>query len=88
MEERPYQRMESKGKEKVCFHCMNGDTEAETCASPLLNTCIIHTSVVNATFLTFLFKFLKPRVPTRSVTCKLAYFCSVVDSRIFAGQLC
>lgn len=42
--------------------------------------------MVNVTVLTFLFKFLKPGVPTRSVICKFAYFCSLGDSRISAGS--
>lgn len=42
MEERPYQCMKSKGKEKVHFHCMNGDTEAETLLIPTHFTTTEH----------------------------------------------
>jgi hypothetical protein len=48
----------------------------------LLNTSTVHTFTLNVPFLTFLLKFLKPGVPT----CKLAYFCSLGHSRIFAGS--
>lgn len=34
--------MESKGKEKVRFHCMNGDTEAETLLIPMRVTTTEH----------------------------------------------
>lgn len=52
----------------------------------LLNTSTVRTSMLNVPFPTFLLKFLKPGVPTRSVTCKLAYVCSLGHSRIFAGS--
>lgn len=52
----------------------------------LLNTSTVHMSILNVTFPTFLLKFFKPGVPTRSVTCKLAYFCSLGHSRIFVGS--
>lgn len=78
-----------KGQEKRSFHCMNGNTKAGTVTFPhtLLNTSVVHASLVSGIFLTFLLKFPKPGVPTRSVTCKLASFWSLCDSRIFAGPL-
>lgn len=42
MEECPYQCMKSKGKEKVHFYCMNGDTEAETLLIPMRFTTTEH----------------------------------------------
>lgn len=86
---RPVSVCDVKGQEKRSFHCMNGNTKAGTVTFPhtLLNTSVVHASLVSGIFLTFLLKFSKPGVPTRSVTCKLASFWSLCDSRIFAGPL-
>lgn len=52
----------------------------------LLNTPTVHMSMLNVTILTFLPKFLKPGVPIKSLTCKLACFWSLGHSMIFAGS--